>query len=117
MKKTFLTGLATFLPIAVTLFIVFFVVDLVTGPFVGLVEDLITYYGGILAETHKYLLLFFSRLIVLILFVLLIFLLGFLGRRILFSWIVKLTDHLMKKIPIVKTIYRISRDITKNVFF
>lgn len=116
MKKTFLAGLATLLPIVVTLFIVFFVVDLVTAPFVGMIEDMITYYGGVLAETHHYVLLFVSRVVVLVLFIFLIFLLGFLGRRIFFSWIVSLTDRLMKRIPIVKSIYRISRDITANVF-
>ena len=93
-----------------------FVIDLLTAPFTGLVEEMITYYGGQIAEEHHYLLVVVSRLIVLFLFVILILILGVLGRRIFFSWVLKLTNRLLTKIPIVTTIYRISRYITKNVF-
>lgn len=115
MKKTFIAGLATLLPITITIVIVVFVIDLMTAPFTGLVEEMITYYGGQIAEEHHYLLVVVSRLVVLCLIVILILFLGVLGRRIFFSWILKLTNLLLTKIPIVKTIYRISRDITKNV--
>jgi len=116
MKKTFIAGLATLLPITITVVIVVFFIDLLTAPFTGLVEEMITYYGGEVAEVHHYLLVVVSRLVVLFLFVILILILGVLGRRIFFSYLMKLTNRVLTKIPIVKTIYRISRDITKNVF-
>lgn len=116
MKKTFLAGLATLLPITITVVVVVFTVDILTAPFTGLVEDLISYHGGQVAGHHRYLLVIVSRLIVLFLFTIVILILGALGRRIFFSWFIKLTNGLLNKIPIVKTIYRISRDITKNVF-
>ncbi|CCB88792.1 DUF502 domain-containing protein [Simkania negevensis] len=116
MKKTFIAGLATLLPITITIVVVVFVIDLLTAPFTGFVEEMISFYGGQIAEEHHYLLVVISRLIVLVLFVVLIFILGILGRRIFFSWFLKLTNRLLTKIPIVKTIYRISLDITKNVF-
>lgn len=116
MKKTFLAGLATLLPIAVTIFIVFFIVDFVTAPFVGIVEDLITKHGTKeLAEHHHYLLLILSRVIVLLLFVVIVFILGILGRRIFFSWFINLTERIFIKIPIIKSIYRISREISNSV--
>lgn len=116
MKKTFLAGLATLLPIAITIVVVVFVIDLLTAPFTGLVEEMIIYHGGQIAERHHYILVVVSRLVVLLLFFLLILFLGVLGRRLFFSWFLKLTNRILTKIPIVKTIYRISRDITKNVF-
>lgn len=116
MKKTFLAGLATLLPIAVTIFIVFFIIDFVTAPFVGIVEDLITKHGTQeLAEHHHYLLLILSRVIVLLLFVVIVFILGILGRRIFFSWFINLTERIFIKIPIIKSIYRISREISNSV--
>lgn len=116
MRKTFFAGLATLLPIAITLFIITFVVDLVTDPFIGIIKHLLLRYEYIFFEKHQYLFIFLCRLLVLIGFVLLIFLLGFVGRRIMFSWIMKIGDRLIKKIPIVKTIYRICKDISTNMF-
>lgn len=116
MKKTFLTGLAILLPITITLFIVIFVVDLVTAPFIDFAQEMISHYGKEVVEIPHSLLLIISRLVILILFFITVFLLGMMGRRLFFSWVFKITNHLLTKIPIVKTIYRISRDITKNIF-
>lgn len=116
MKKTFLAGLATLLPIAVTIFVVIFIVDFLTAPFVGIVEDLITKHGTKeLAEHHHYLLIFISRVSVLILFFLLVLILGALGRKIFFSWFINLTHRIFYKIPIIKTIYKISREISNSI--
>lgn len=116
MKKTFLAGLATLLPIAITLFVILFIVDFLTAPFVGIVEDLITHHGVTeLAANHKYLLLFTSRVIVLILFLILVFILGVLGRKLFFSWFINLTHRIFYKIPIIKTIYKITREISSSV--
>jgi len=116
MKKTFFAGLAILLPIVVTFFIVVFIVDFVTAPFVGIVEDFIGKYGtGELAEHHRYLLIIISRITVLILFFFLLVILGILGRRIFFSWFINLTDRIFYKIPIIKTIYKISREISNSI--
>lgn len=115
MKKTFLAGLAILLPIAVTIFLIFFVVDFLTAPFVDIVEDTLTRHGAIeLKETHKYLLLFVSRAIALVLLFFFIFLLGFLGRRLFFSWFIHLTHRIFEKIPIIKTIYRITKEVSDS---
>ena len=115
MKKTFLTGLATLLPIAVTLFIVLFVVDFVTAPFVGVVENLIQKHEINLGERHSILLLFISRIAVLVLFFLVVFILGIFGRRLIFSWFINLMHRLFYKIPIIKTIYKITREISSSI--
>ena len=54
MKKTFLAGLATLLPIAITFFVILFIVDFLTAPFVGVIEELITHHGEAeLAARHS----------------------------------------------------------------
>lgn len=117
MKKTFLTGLAILLPIAVTFFVVLFVVDFVTAPFVGIVEDLISQHGVIeLGTEHHYLLLIISRITVLILLFFFILILGFFGRKIFFSWFINITHRIFYKIPIIKTIYKITREISGSIF-
>lgn len=117
MKKTFLAGLAILLPIAVTLFIIFFVVDFVTAPFVGIVEDILSHHGVMeLAAEHRYILVFISRVTILVLFFFLILILGFFGRKFFFSWFINLTHRIFYKIPIIKTIYRITKEISGNIF-
>ncbi len=116
MKKTFFAGLAILLPIALTFIIVIFFIDVLTAPFMGFAEDVLSYYGGEVVGKHHLTFLIVSRILILIFFVALIFLIGILGRRLFFSWIVKWTNQLFIKIPIVKSIYQISRDITKNIF-
>jgi len=120
MKKTLLAGLAILLPIAITFFIIVFVVDFLTDPFVGIIEDLITNQEGAELIGHKHLLLFISRMIVLVLFFFLILILGFFGRKFFFSWFINLTHKLFNKIPnkipIIKTIYRITKEISGNIF-
>lgn len=116
MKKPFLAGVAILLPITITTIVIVFFIDLLTAPFAGLVEDMIASREGQIAEKHHYLLLIVSRLIILILLTISIFLLGILGRYLFFSYLMKLTNWVFKKIPIVKTIYQITSDITKKVF-
>lgn len=115
-KKTFLAGLATILPIAITLFIVHFFLDLLTTPFLSVVEELLSNKGGEFFNGHRHLLVFSSQIVIVIAFIALIFLVGILGRRYLFSLFLKTSEALFKRIPIVKTIYKITRDVTKNVF-
>ena len=117
MKKPFLAGLAILLPIAVTLFLIAFIVDFLTDPFVGMIEDLITRYTvAILSPAYKYLLVFASRLIVLIFFFLFILILGMLGRKLFFSWCIKWVHRIFYKIPIIKTIYTIACEVSRNLF-
>lgn len=114
MRKIFFTGLATFLPIAITLFIILFIVNFLTAPFVGIMENVLMSFeeGG--RQMHPFALLIISRACVLLLLILFIFFLGFLGRRLFFSYFLKLMNRLFEKIPIVKTIYRVTQEVTKS---
>ncbi|MEM7175877.1 MAG: DUF502 domain-containing protein [Chlamydiota bacterium] len=114
MKKIFLAGLATLLPIAITIFIILFILDLITAPFVGLTKSFILSHGFAVSSTHHWILVIVSRLLALILLVACIFILGLLGRRFILAPIVKALRALLNKIPMIKTIYRIMNDITKN---
>jgi len=116
MKKTFIAGFAILLPIAVTLFIVGFIVDFLTTPFMGTVEMIATHFGSQeFADTHHTLFVFLCRITVLIGIFLFIFLLGFLGRRIFFRFFILFTQKLFSKIPIIKTIYRITKEISTRL--
>ncbi|PCI78752.1 hypothetical protein COB21_00190 [Candidatus Aerophobetes bacterium] len=116
MKRIFLAGLATILPIAITIFIVHFFVDLLTAPFLSIFEDLVFERNANFFSQHRHLLVFFSQIAIVISFLFLTFIVGIVGRRYLFSLVLRLSEKIVKRIPIVKTIYKITRDVTTNVF-
>lgn len=117
MKKYFLTGLATLLPLTITLLIAYFIIDFLTRPFVGLIEDLFKYYGPYLGKlaAHTGLMLWISRLIALTLLIVSIFLLGFLVRKLFLHYLVELTHKIFLRIPVLRTIYKTTKQIADLV--
>jgi len=119
MKKYFVTGIIILLPIALTIVIAVWLFDLLTDPFVGIVEKIIMSFearSGIDLRHHETLVLIFSRIIVAIFLFILVFVLGFFGRMFFMHEIIKWSQILFKKIPFIKTIYTISHDVTKSIF-
>jgi uncharacterized membrane protein len=113
MRKSFITGLVILLPIVLTALTAFFLFDLFTTPFVPIVRSLLSHFFNAFSEE---IILFLSRLIGLILLVVLIFVLGFITRHFLFNSLVKLGQKIVYRIPFVKTVYRLSRDIFSALF-
>ena len=119
MKKYFFTGFITLLPIALTIIIIVWLFNLFTTPLAGITEKIILAYEktvGLSLEKHTELVIFISRLVALIFLVVLIFVLGFFGQRYLLNFFIKIINKIFSRIPFVRTIYRLSHDITKAVF-
>lgn len=118
MRKNLLSGLILLLPIAVTVVVFVFLVDLLTTPFLGNMENLLRLFGrhfSINIEDHSTLLLIISRIVILITLFFGLIVLGFLGKRLFFNWIVKMTHELMIRIPFINTVYKVCRDIIEAV--
>lgn len=119
MRKYFFTGFITLLPIALTAIIAVWLFDLFTTPLAGLTERLIfasEKKWGISLENHDIFVIFLSRILAFILLILVIFVLGFLGRKFFINFFLRLTERIFSHIPLVRTIYRLSHEITKAVF-
>src|SRR4029078_1274286 len=116
MRKYFFTGFITLLPIALTIIIVKWLFDLFTAPLAGVTEWFILKYEsslGLSKANHDTLVLLLSRVFAFVFLVLLIFFLGVCGQKFLSKYCVRFTDRIFSRIPIVRTIYRLSHDITK----
>ena len=117
MKKTLFAGLIILLPIALTILVFVFLIDLFTAPFLDVVRNYIFAYQ----DRHHY---FFSpeivtiiaRLFILICLIILTFLLGMLARWFLVHWILQITNKILSKIPFIKTIFKVTRDIASALF-
>lgn len=116
MKKSFSTGLIILLPFALTLWVFNYLLDLFTNPLFHLIETVLLFYEkqqGFGLLHHETLVRFFSRIAALVLTFFFIVGLGFFARKFFFDVSFKLFQRLMVHIPLVGTIYRLSKDITK----
>lgn len=112
MKKYFLTGLVTLLPLAVTIWVVRFLVRLLTNPFVGLV----TLLTDKLPIASPQLIRTISQFLVLVGLVVLTFFLGLVARKLFFNQLIRFGDRIIAKIPIVNKVYKTSKEIVTSLF-
>jgi uncharacterized membrane protein len=116
MKKSFSTGLIILLPFALSIWVLSYLFDLFTNPLYHLIEKLLILYEknqGMILVQHDTFVSFMSRVAALVLTFFFIVVLGYLGRKFFFHSLMKATNKLIFKIPIVGTLYRLTKDITK----
>jgi uncharacterized membrane protein len=113
MKKSFSTGLIILLPLALTLWLMKYLFDLFTDPLFHLLENLLLTYEQ--QQGHETLIRFLSRIVALVLTFFFIVLLGFFARKLFLETFLKLFGRLTLHIPLIGTLYRLSKDITKAV--
>lgn len=113
MKKNFLTGLVILLPIAITFWVIIFLVNLLTNPFLNTVKSLLSHYHII---SHPTFLIFISRLSILLFLFGIAVLAGFLARILFINYMFRLGDYLIHRIPFINKIYKAAQDVTHTLF-
>lgn len=117
MKKHLMTGLIILMPVVFTLMIIFFLFDFFTAPFVDLVQSLLFFIEKKASiSVSEGTGLFISRLFALLFLVLFIFVLGIVARWFLIKNFLSLANRILSKIPLVKTIYKVSVDLISAIF-
>jgi len=116
MKRNFLTGLAILLPIALTLWILGLLIDFLTHPFIGSVENLISVDLGSFSQTTRGLLLFGSKMLILFILAAFILTVGYFGQLFFFRSLFHYGDLLLHRIPFVNKIYKATQDVVKTLF-
>jgi uncharacterized membrane protein len=120
MKKHFITGLVTILPIVLTIVILGFLLRLLTNPFEGIAFAILKYFNvfektlGIISSTK--LTIYLSRVLILVVLISLTFLIGFIARWFFVHEVLKLSDWLFHRIPLVNKIYRASQETVTTLF-
>ncbi|MDP1835672.1 MAG: DUF502 domain-containing protein [Chlamydiales bacterium] len=119
MKKHFLTGLATLLPLVLTVMIFMWIVNFLTKPFMGLVEPTLQHFDldrpfGFL--NAKEVVLYTSRLLILLFLVLITLGIGFLLQLYVLHQIVLVGDWILRRIPFVGSVYKSSSEVITRIF-
>ncbi len=120
MRKYFITGLVILLPVALTTAIVLFIFNLFTTPFLGIVNTLFDRYhlfeqGFLFLNPYHIQNLIAQVLILLSLFFITI-ILGLIARWFFFRTLIKFAEYIVKRIPLVNSIYRTCQDVIKTIF-
>lgn len=117
MKKTFFAGLALLIPVALTLFIIFFILNFLTHPFTHFFYSLISNKLPVLL---KYLppsiLQYIVQIFILIGLFIITVLVGALTRIFFINSFLKLGDFVIEKLPFVNKIYKTTKDIIRSLF-
>lgn len=120
MKKYFITGLVILLPLALTIAIVMFMVNLLTTPFVGIVRGILDYFDlldtSFLFLSAENIQIVFSKIVILILLFFVTVGLGAFGRWFFVHYMLNLWDYILHRIPLVSSIYKTCKDVINTLF-
>lgn len=120
MKKHFITGLVILLPLVITIAVAIFLINFLTEPFIGIVSAVLTEFHiinqGFLFLTPEQLILYGSKVVILILLFLTTVGLGVVTRWFLINALFRLGDRILHRVPIVNTVYKTTQDIIKTLF-
>jgi uncharacterized membrane protein len=119
-KKYFLTGLVLFLPPAITLLILIFLLEFFLYPFVGIATAILAQYE-IFTQPYPFLtgdetLALASRIFVLIILILVMLLVGYLGRLFLLRFFGNIFEYFISQIPVFNKIYKSLQQVVKNLY-
>jgi len=116
MKKYFLTGLVSLLPLAVTIWLVGFVVDFLTRPFIGIVTKLVSRIPFGDPWTSEPVIRLISQILILLTSFFFIIIVGVVASWFFFNTLLKIGDYILKKIPLINKVYKTSKEIINILF-
>lgn len=119
-KKHFITGLIILLPLALTVAIVLFIFNLLTDPFLGIIKAVFDHYNlfetGFLFFNATQFQNFIAKILILAILLAITIGLGVIARWFFFRSFIKFAEYIVKKIPLVSSIYRTCQEVIKTIF-
>lgn len=118
MRKHLVTGLMILLPLVITIWFVVFLINLLTTPFLGMVEYSIQSSPELAAfyKDHTTLVRTVSHLLILVALFFFTVFLGLLGRWFLLHYLIRVGETVLQRIPFVSKIYKVAKEVIKTFF-
>lgn len=116
MRKTLFTGLIILLPIVVTIMIFTFLIDFFTEPFLYSIKDFIEPIRDRFPAFPEKGVIIIARITILLGLLFFIVLLGMVARWFFFRSLLNVTHKILSKIPFVKSIYTVTKEIAGAFF-
>ncbi|SCA64095.1 Uncharacterized protein SCG7086_BZ_00050 [Chlamydiales bacterium SCGC AG-110-P3] len=119
MRKLFITGLATLLPIALTVALFSFTINVLTQPFMTFFQTLLTQFEftkhGFLFLSEDQFLRFLSQGLIILSLVAVTIALGLLARWVVIHSLIDVGELIVHRIPLVNKIYKTSKEVVDTV--
>ena len=117
MRKYFTTGLILILPLALTLMFVMFIVNILTKPFLGVVQGLLSHFHLMITPffSHPQVILIISKILILIVLFFVVIMLGIVGRWLFIRYFFRFGDALLHRLPLINKVYKASQDVVQTV--
>lgn len=119
MKKYFATGVVVLLPLALTFWIISFIIGVLTTPFLGIAEAILSAIGlnnvSFLFLSSQQVLEYASTILVLLFLFGIILAIGAVGRHFFFKYLMMFGDKIMHKIPVISTVYKTSQELIQTI--
>jgi len=116
MKRYFFAGLVTLLPLAITVWVVVFIVNFLTRPFMGWVTEWVSVSPYLAFLNSNQAIRTFSQILILFALFLITLLLGFFARRFFFRSMLRLGDRILERLPLVSKVYKTTKEIIQSLF-
>jgi uncharacterized membrane protein len=115
MKKYFITGLLTLLPLAITIEVLGFFIRFLSKPFMGLMEQFVRTAPWIPLYSESSI-RWASQILVIVALFSFVVILGFIARTFFIKSLIHFGDKLLHKIPIINKLYRSFQEIVHSLF-
>jgi uncharacterized membrane protein len=106
LRKNLVAGILVFVPVAVTVWFVYFAWELINRPLVALFDWLLGEAAGPLTTPGVGLFVIMAA----------IYLLGLIARSFVGRWIVNVTDAVLERLPVIRTVYKALKQILGAIF-
>lgn len=120
MKRNFFTGLILLCPLAITLFVVMFVVNFFTKPFLDFFKVFLLDLGFI-EQNGKFFFGYFplvlvSKFLILLSLIAITVVVGFLAQLFFMRVLIRWADAILHRVPVVNRIYKAAQEVVRKVF-
>lgn len=116
MKKYFLAGLVTLLPLAITVWMVSILVRFLTKPFLGIATHFFAAASQKIPFFTEKRIELASELLILLFLFFFTWSLGYLARKFFIRSLLRFGDRILCRIPVIRTVYKTSKDIIQALF-
>ena len=120
-KKHLFTGFILLLPLVLTFWIISFLIDLLTTPFLDFTQKLLSLIGlqkgtSFLFLPEEFVLTLVSKVLIIVFLFVSITFVGVIARHFFFRSFMKIGDTFLRKIPVISGVYKTSQELINTIF-
>ena len=119
-KKYLVTGGIVLMPLVLTFWILSFLINLLTTPFMDLTQKILEAVGlkgvSFFFLSDQQIIYLLSKILIIVFVLIIITFVGAVARHFFFRTLMQLGDSFLRKIPIIGSVYKTTLELTNTIF-